>query len=82
MKLCKHINGLVQDCSISSANALEILQSRTEPSICPYKLYIESDSILSASNQWLRVTQSISPFNLGELLSYMNWHQGDIANQT
>ena len=29
-----YINGLVQDCSISIANALEILQSRTEPSIC------------------------------------------------
>ena len=27
------INGLVQDCSISSANALEILQSCTKPSI-------------------------------------------------
>ena len=29
-----NINGLVQDCSISIANALEILQSYTEPSIC------------------------------------------------
>ena len=28
------IGGLVQDCSISIANALEILQSCTEPSIC------------------------------------------------
>ena len=28
-----HINGLVQDCSISIANALEILQSCTKPSI-------------------------------------------------
>ena len=39
-----HIDGLVQDCSISIANALEILQSCTEPSIfkrvgiiCVYK---------------------------------------------
>ena len=28
-----HISGLVQDCSISIANALEILQSCTNPSI-------------------------------------------------
>ena len=28
-----YINGLMQDCSISSANALEILQSFTKPSI-------------------------------------------------
>ena len=31
---CKHINGLVQDCSISSALAMEILQSYTKPLIC------------------------------------------------
>ena len=29
-----HIDGFVQDCSISIANALEILQSCTKPSIC------------------------------------------------
>ena len=29
-----YINGLVQDCSISIANALEILQSCTKASIC------------------------------------------------
>ena len=32
-KILVHIDGLVQDCSISMANALEILQSYTEPSI-------------------------------------------------
>ena len=30
-----YIDGLVQDCSISIANALEILQSYTKPSISP-----------------------------------------------
>ena len=30
-----HIAGLVQDCSNSSANALELLQSFTKPAICP-----------------------------------------------
>ena len=29
----RHINGLVQDCSYSIANALELLQSCTKPSI-------------------------------------------------
>ena len=29
----QHINGLVQDCSNSSANALELLQSCTKPSV-------------------------------------------------
>ena len=32
----KYINGLVQDCSISIANALEILQSCTKRSICGF----------------------------------------------
>ena len=37
-----HINGLVQDCSISSALAVEILQSCTKPSIettSPHLMY-------------------------------------------
>ena len=29
-----HIDGLVQDCSNSIANALELLQSCTKPSMC------------------------------------------------
>ena len=33
LKLNCYINGVVQDCSISIANALEILQSCTKPSI-------------------------------------------------
>ena len=35
MELCEyHVNGLLQDCSIYIADALEILQSRTKPLIC------------------------------------------------
>ena len=34
MHMYVYIDGLVQDCSISIANALEILQSCTKPSIC------------------------------------------------
>ena len=33
-----HINGLVQDCSNSSALAMELLQSCTKPSICKSEL--------------------------------------------
>ena len=32
--ICIYIDGLVQDCSISIANTLEILRSCTKPSIC------------------------------------------------
>ena len=39
-----HTDGLVRDCAISGANAPEIAQSRTGPSICEY-----IDSYLSAS---------------------------------
>ena len=35
--LWSYFNGLMQDCSISSADALEILQSCTKPSICSIK---------------------------------------------
>ena len=31
-----HLNGLVQDCSNSSANALELLQFCTKPLICDW----------------------------------------------
>ena len=30
----KYIDGLVEDCSNSIANALELLQSSTKPSVC------------------------------------------------
>ena len=33
----KYIDGLVQYCSNSIANALELLQSYTKPSICAFK---------------------------------------------
>ena len=35
-----YINGLVQDCSNSSALAMELLQSCTKPSIYAYVIYI------------------------------------------
>ena len=34
MELLVYFDGLVQDCSNSIANALELLQSCTKPSIC------------------------------------------------
>ena len=35
-----HINGLEQDCSISNALAMEILQSYTKPSIKPMFFFL------------------------------------------
>ena len=41
-----YIDGLVQDCSNSIANALELLQSCTKPSICcSCELFIQNISI-------------------------------------
>ena len=50
-----HFNGLVQDCSISIANALEILQWYIKPSICdthPYdfNLFIHVVADVQACN--------------------------------
>ena len=41
-----HIDGLVQDCSNSIANALELLQSCTKPSIWTWKLTSIENSIV------------------------------------
>ena len=37
----RHYNGLVQDCNISIANALEILQSSTEPPITHLQMHLK-----------------------------------------
>ena len=39
-----YLDGLMQDCSNSIANALELLQSCTKPAICTYLLHITSCS--------------------------------------
>ena len=36
----QHIDDLVQDCSNSIANALELLQSCTKPSMCQLGMYL------------------------------------------
>ena len=41
-----HINGLVQDCSNSSALAMELLQSFTKPSICDKAVNFTVDVVL------------------------------------
>ena len=38
-----YVDGLVQDCSNSSANALELLQSCTKPSMWYYKIMLDND---------------------------------------
>ena len=40
----EYIDGLVQDCSNSIANALELLQSCTKPSICPFNWNLKASS--------------------------------------
>ena len=50
-----YIDGLVQDCSISIANAMEILQSSTKPSICQvtHTTSVESAKECTSLNQQL-----------------------------
>ena len=63
-----YIDGLVIDCSISIADALEILQSCTKPSICWWvdaeiKLkYISNRSIyILLMSQWIHFINSLRP---------------------
>ena len=49
INLIKYINGLVQDCSISSALAVEILQSCTKPLI--YSMISETDRQIFGTNE-------------------------------
>ena len=49
---CMYFDGLVQDCSTSSANALEILQSCIKPSIYGAKLCFQMTSWSSWTLTW------------------------------
>ena len=60
MYVIVHIDGLVQDCSISSANALEILQSCTEPLIFTL-------SEKAAAEGYLYTLYSVSPIYRGRV---------------
>ena len=51
IKAYRHVDGLMQDCSISIANALEILQSCTKPSIVV---------LSSLINQYLQFSKQVS----------------------
>ena len=54
-----HFDGLVSDCSVSIANALEILQSSSKPSICSrFPIY---------KCQWEWIEEQIHP---GTIISY------------
>ena len=65
---CKYIDGSVQDCSYSIANALELLQSCTNPSICPVhnKQAVQSSLILS-------IFQVVLSYKLWRRLSRKRW---------
>ena len=44
-----HVDGLLQDCSNSSASAMELLQSCAKPSICPWDTILQRKK----NNNWL-----------------------------
>ena len=66
-----HINGLVQDCGISNANTLEILQSCTKPS----KLYKNKHMVLCLSSDGRRIQ-----FILGADGEPWTWVMGEHSN--
>ena len=47
MNIYRHIDGLLQDCSNSIANALELLQSCTKPLISTAMGYLGMDILFS-----------------------------------
>ena len=49
----RYIDGLVQDCSNSTANALELLQSSTKPSICLYTDWLIMKNGSTSNNNML-----------------------------
>ena len=70
-----HIDGSVQDCSISIANALEILQSCTNPSICKYflRMHITSIPLLCAQISY-KFLSVVAPF-IGLFLQLYDWNK-------
>ena len=82
-----YIDGLVQDSSISIANALEILESCTEPLICPH-LHTDTGLFLPKCNKCIKwhVDNTLwnvvcfSPIDVNMLFGYSKanikvWHQ-------
>ena len=61
-----HMDGLVQDCSNSIANALELLQSCTKPSMwcpSPWSAVVKAHCVLDG-------TMSITPTNVDKMTNY------------
>ena len=80
-----HIDGLVQDCKKSIANALELLQSCTEPSICSWLVGVPWEDLPCRSGQkWFGaqgfksyVGVRFIPWELDfapSLFSFHDWH--------
>ena len=66
LKQCSlYIDGLVQDYSISIANALEILQSCTKPSI--YYKYIVVNAVPAGAGCWCHSDEEVLYISTGSL---------------
>ena len=64
----KHINGLVQDCSNSIANALELLQSCSKPSICQLLDGMYVSAVVGPSYHWWCLELIASCWMVGHLV--------------
>ena len=65
--ITQHIDGLVQDCSNSIANALESLQSYTKPSICDTKQPVGNNGWQPEMSLWM-------VHNMLIVYHYVLWH--------
>ena len=70
-----HISGLVQDCSISSALALDILQSCTKPSISGNHYYQQQQTVRRCCD----LNLLISLMYVTGLICLHHWHWGKLA---
>ena len=82
--LSNHIDGLMQDCSISSALAMEILQFCTKPSICAAFPWMEEIKYLAICNHCCISTLTSKFENGVKLVSYwtLNIRIFNGSNQT
>ena len=63
----EHIDGLVQDCSNSSALAMELLQSRTKPSMYLIHKFVLKAESERAENKWNIWTIELTALSLETL---------------
>ena len=70
------IDGLVQDCSNSSAVAMELLQSCTKPSIWACICLVTSKYITCLTNMWIPIMRKENPkiYKVPDIIILLPWY--------